>query len=174
MPNTNTTTTITGTAMDNAKVSKVSIEMALQTLVVGLLANYQPGDVFKLKAGTFTRDEIVAAVLGFVGDCEDTKTKKLAWRAAVQVERATLAKVRPIRTGLHSYFQTLFGKDGAELRTYGFEPQKPRETSVKAKAEGQQRAAETRVARGTKGKKQREAITAQATPGAATPATNKG
>ena len=173
MPNTNNSTTITGTAPDAQKASKVDIETALQTLVTGLLANYQPGDVFKLKAGTFTRDQIVAAVVGFINDCEDTKAKKLAWRAAVQTERTTLAQVRPIRTGLHTFFQTLFGKDGAELRTYGFEPQKPRATSVKAKAAGQEQAAETRKARGTKGSKQRKAIKAPPAPAPATPATPK-
>jgi hypothetical protein len=173
MPPTNTTTPITGTAADSVKATRTDIEMACQTLVAGLLANYQPGDVFKLKAGSFTRDQIVAAVVGFINDCEDTKAKKQAWRAAVQTERTTLAQVRPIRTGLHTFFQTLFGKDGAELRTYGFEPQKPRATSVKAKATGQQKAAETRVARGTKGKKQRQEIKAQPAPAATTPAAPK-
>lgn len=160
---------ITGTASDSVNATKVDLETACQTLVTGLRANFQPGDVFKMKAGTFTRDEIVAGVLAFVADCEDTKQKKQAYRTAVQTERATLASIRPIRNGLHLYFEALFGTDGAELRTYGFEPRKPRKTSVKAKAEGQQQAAETRKARGTKGKKQRLAVKAEPVAPAATP-----
>ena len=64
----------------------------------------------------------------------------------MQTEKQALADLRPVRSAVHVFFQNLLGKGSADLRTYGFEPQKPRQTSVKAKAEGQQKAQETRKA----------------------------
>jgi hypothetical protein len=163
-------TPITGTAADSAHANKVDLQMAYQTLSAGLIANYQAGDVFRLKAGTLTRDELVTLFQGFLASAEKTKAAHQAWKAAVQDEHDVLAQVRPLRAGLHVYFQSLYGKDGAELRIYGFEPQKPRVMTVKAKAEGQARAKATRAARGTKGKRQREAITAEPAAPPAVPA----
>jgi hypothetical protein len=161
-PPTPATPPLTGTAADDSNVPKVTLQAACVALVAGLRANYQPQDVFQMSIGTLTRDEVITTVLSYVNDCETTKAKKQDWRAAVQTEKEAKAAMRPVRSAVHVFFQNLLGKESAELRTYGFEPQKPRKTSVKAKAAGQALAAETRKARGTKGKKQREAITAPA------------
>jgi hypothetical protein len=166
-PPTTTASLPTGTAADNQNVPKLDLEASCLALIAGLQANYQSTDVFQMSIGKLTRDDIIAAAQAFINDLEATKAKKQAWSSAVQAERDSLAKLRPVRTAVHVFFQNLLGKGSADLRTYGFEPQKPRQTSVKAKAAGQVQAAETRKARGTKGKKQREAITA---PAAATPA----
>ncbi len=171
-PLTPATTALTGTAADDSNVPKVTLQAACLALVAGLRANYQPQDVFQMSIGTLTRDEIITNVLAYANDCETTKAKKQDWRAAVQTEKEAKAAMRPVRSAVHVFFENLLGKQSAELRTYGFEPQKPRKTTVKAKAAGQAQAAETRKARGTKGKKQREAITGPAatTPAATTPA----
>jgi hypothetical protein len=158
---------LTGTAADDSNVPKFTLQAACIALVAGLRANYQPQDVFQMSIGTLTRDDIITIVLTFVNDCETTKARKQQWRTAVQTEKGAKAAMRPVRSAVYVFFQNLLGKQSAELRTYGFEPQKPRKTSVKAKAEGQAQAVETRKARGTKGKKQREAIKA---PAATTPA----
>jgi hypothetical protein len=166
-PPTTSATLPTGTAADNQNVPKLDLEACCVALIAGLQANYQPTDVFQMSIGRLTRDDIISAAQAFISDCEATKAKKQAWRTAVQTEKESLAKLRPVRSAVHVFFQNLLGKGSGDLRTYGFEPQKPRKTSVKAKAEGQALAAETRKARGTKGKKQREAIKA---PAATTPA----
>lgn len=141
-----TTPTVTGTAPETESVNKLDLLTAVQTLVTGLQANYQPTDVFQMSIGTLTRDDIIKVVLAYVADCEDSKAKKQAWQAAVQTEKEAKTAMRPVRSAVHVFFQNLLGKQSAELRTYGFEPQKPRKSSVKAKAEGQQKAEATRKA----------------------------
>lgn len=137
---------ITGTAADDGNVSTLDLLTAVQTLVKGLQANYQATDIFQMSIGTFTRDDIIQIAQTFIADCEDTKAKKLAWSTAVQTERQSRAQLRPARRAVHVFFQNLLGKESAALRTYGFEPQRPRQTSVKAKAAGQQKAEATRKA----------------------------
>jgi hypothetical protein len=136
----------TGTAADNENVPKLDLEASCLALIAGLQANYQPTDVFQMSIGKLTRDDIIAAAQSFISDCEATKAKKQAWQAAVQAEKQSVAELRPVRSAVHVFFQNLLGKGSADLRTYGFEPQKPRNTSVKAKAQGQQKAQETRNA----------------------------
>jgi hypothetical protein len=136
----------TGTAADNENVPKLTLEASCVALIAGLQAKYQPTDVFQMSIGTLTRDDIIAVAQAFINECEATKAKKQAWQASVQTERQSLAKLRPVRSAVHVFFQNLLGKGSADLRTYGFEPQKPRQTSVKAKAEGQQKAQQTRNA----------------------------
>jgi len=136
----------TGTAADNQNVPKLDLEASCLALIAGLQANYQPTDVFQMSIGKLTRDDIIAAARAFINDCEATKAKKQVWQAAVQTERQSLAELRPVRSAVHVFFQNLLGKGSADLRTYGFEPQKPRKTTVKTKAAGQQKAEATRKA----------------------------
>ncbi len=166
-PTSPATPAITGSAADSGHAPLVALQMAYQTLCMGLLANYQPTDTFTLKAGTFTRDELVTLFQGALAAIEATKTAKQAWIGATQSQQATLAGARPVRSGLKLFFQMLYGKDGAQLRTYGFEPQKVGVTRVAVKAAAKVQSGETRKIRGTKGKRQRLEIVASLEPAAA-------
>jgi pyruvate dehydrogenase E2 component (dihydrolipoamide acetyltransferase) len=138
--------------------TKVDVEASYQALIAGLLALYQPTDVFQLKSGTFTRDEIVAQLQTFVAAAETTKASNQVWRSDVQAEAAVEITVRPIRQGLRGIAQARFGNDGAELLKLGFAMAKTAKRSAAVKAEAVVKAAATRVARGTVGKKKKLAI----------------
>ncbi len=78
---------ITGSAGTN-HATKVDVQSQYQAVVAGLLAYYQPGDLFQLKAGTFTRDELITEIQQFVAGCEKTKEGPVPGVAGERAGRA--------------------------------------------------------------------------------------
>jgi hypothetical protein len=170
MPTTTTTTTpatpaqpsgatpITTIAASSSHNKKVDLQAAYQALTVGLQTKYQPNDMFGLRSGNYTRDELIAEFQKFIALAEATKGAQNVWRTAVQDERAFEAQVRPLRQGVRSIVVARFGADGTQIMQFGFTQgrQAKRPATTKANAVAKNKA--TRVARGTKGKKQRKAI----------------
>jgi hypothetical protein len=162
------TVPITATANGGNRGTKVSLQASYQALVVGLQTYYQPNDVFRMKSGTFTRDELIAEFQKFIALAEATKNTHTAWRGAVQTERASELEVRPLRQGVHAMVSVRFGKAGTEVLQFGFAQAKPGTKKPATKVQAADKAKATRTARATKGKKQRLAIKAQ--PATAAPA----
>jgi hypothetical protein len=159
---------ITTTANGSNHGTKVDLQAVYQGLVSGLLALYQSTDTFQMKTGTYTRDELVTQFQGFVGAAENTKSTNQAWRASVQIERELEASVRTLRQGVRGIAQARFGADGAQLMQLGFAPAKAVKKTAASKAEAVVKSKATRVARGTKGKKQKLAVTGETAAAAAT------
>ena len=136
------TPAITRVANGSNRGTKVDLQAAYLSLIAGLLAYFQPGDLFALAAGMMTRDELIALFQQFVAAAEATKTSNAAWRSDVQAERAMELTVAPVRAGLKSILQGKFGKSGTQLLKFGITPlQAPVKTTavktaavVKAKA----------------------------------------
>jgi hypothetical protein len=159
---------ITATANGSNHGSKVDLQAIYQGLVSGLLALYQPTDTFLMKTGTYTRDELVTQFQGFVAAAENTKSTNQAWRASVQTERELETEVRTLRQGVRGIAQARFGAEGAQLLQLGFPPAKTVKKTAASKAEAVVKSKATRVARGTKGKKQKLDITGETAAAAAT------
>ncbi len=141
--------------------SRVGMQAVYQAVVAGLLAYYQPSDVFLMKSGTCTRDELVARFQAYVAAAEKTKSAYQAWRASLQEEQAIELSVRSLRSGVRGIAQARFGKDGAQVLQFGFVPFRPAERTAESKAAAVKRAKATREARGTRGRKQRLEITGE-------------
>jgi hypothetical protein len=146
---------ITSVAQDSTRSTKVELQSAYQSLVTGMQATFAATDTFVINNETYTRDEIVMEIEQYIGAAETTKSDYAVWRASVQTERAVLEQVTPIRAGMLCFFQGRFGKNGPELRTYGFAPRKPAVRTVQSKATALERMEATRTVRGTGGKKQK-------------------
>jgi hypothetical protein len=139
---------------------KTDQQASYQALIVGLQTLYQPADVFHMRSGSYSSDELVGQFQKFLGLSEATKQAHLAWRAAVQAEHSFEVQVRPLRQGVRGIVTVRFGKDGAQLMQFGFTQVKQGKKTAATKAEAVTKQKATRVARGIKGKKQRKAIKA--------------
>jgi hypothetical protein len=127
--------------------------------------------MFTFKAGTFSRDDLIARFKEFVAAAELSKSTNQQWRANVQAERELELQVRPLRQGVRGIAQARFGRDGAQLLQLGFAPAKPIQKSVKVKALAVARSQATRTARSTRGKQQKKSIHGTVTTTGTTPAT---
>jgi hypothetical protein len=162
---------VTSVANGSNKGTKVELQTSYVGLVAGLLAYYQPGDVFQLKTGPITRDELIQKFQEFIAAAEATKQTYTAWRADVQTERAVETGVRPYRNGVHDQLKARFGRDGVQLLAFGFTPEQPKKKTVKALAAGVAKAEAPRAARGTKGAVQKAAVKGDVTSVQITPVT---
>jgi hypothetical protein len=165
------TPAITRVANGSNKGTKVDLQAAYLSLIAGLLAYFQPGDLFALAAGVMTRDELIALFQQFVAAAEATKTSNAAWRSDVQAERAMELTVAPVRAGLKSILQGKFGKSGTQLLKFGITPLQAPVKTTAVKTAAVVKAKATRQARGTKGSKQKQAIVGNVTGVVITPVT---
>jgi hypothetical protein len=159
--NTNTAPVIT-----TVTHTKVNTEAQLQTLVSGILANFDSGSPLSIGGGSYTIADLVARLQERIGAAEKTKASKNQWHTDVQSERQVDAALRPLLRKVQKFVEGRYGEDSAKLAEFGFTPRKPRKVSAKTKANAAVKAGATRKARNTVGKKQRLAITA---PPAASP-----
>jgi hypothetical protein len=159
-------TVITATAGGGNHGTRLDLQASYQALVSGLLVSYPPTAVFELGKETYTRDQVVAVLQGFIAQGEATKTAHQAWLSAVQTERAAELEVRPLRNGLRGIIAAKLGNDATEMTRFGFLPKKRGKKTAATKAKAAAKAQATRKARGTVGKKQRLQI--QAPPAGAT------
>ena len=146
---------VTGVTPVSGRGTRVQVQTSYITFIAGLLAFYEPADVFALATGNLTRDEVIAAFQAFVSTGEATKTANQAWRDAVQAEHAELEKVAPIKAGVQAIVKARFGKQGSQLLKFGLSPGKARALTTTTLAASVAKAKATRAARGTKGKVQR-------------------
>lgn len=157
---------ITSTTDTSSARTKLNLETSDQTLVAGILANLSDVETFVLPSGTFAREDLVGAIHDRIAAAEATKSSKNTWHASVQTERQAEADIRPIRKGMQQYVASRYGADSLKMAEFGFTPVKARKTTVRTKAGALDKAAATRLARHTMGKKEKLAI--HGTPAATT------
>ncbi len=126
--------------------------------------------MFNLSDGSYTRDQLVARFQSYVASVEQTKSSYQVWRSYVADEHALELQVRPLRAGVRGIVQARFGKQGTQVLQFGFTPVKVAVRTAESKALAAKKAAATRQARGTVGKKKKATITG-ATAAAAAPVT---
>jgi len=151
-------TVITNVANRNNKGTKVDLQTAFSALSSGLLAVYEPTDVFALSTGNETCEQLVGQFQQFIQAAETTKSAFVAYRAAVQAERALALQVLPLRSGVHHILIARFGRGGSDMLKFGYTPYVAKAATPAAKAAAVVKRKATREARGTKGTVQREAI----------------
>ncbi len=164
---------ITGSANGSNHGTKTDLQTSYAALIAGLTAHYQPGDVLRLPTGDETRDEVIADLQKFVKAAEDTKTAYLAFRAAVQNERALELVLRPEKLAVQNVVIGRFGRTSTTLLTFGIQPRVPVVLTVAAKAAAAAKRAATRKARGTQGSKQKLDVVGNVTGVVITPVTSE-
>ncbi len=178
-PNNNTSTTTTtqpanagSPVITNVTPTKLSHEVAYQTLLQGILLRLSDVTTFVIQGNAMTRDEVEATLRGVISAAEDVKAKKNIWHAAIQAENQILAEATPLRVAVHALVISRYGKTSAVLREFGFAPAKVRKTPVASKVTAAEKSKATRTARNTMGKKQKKAVKGDVTGVVVTPVTS--
>jgi hypothetical protein len=158
-----TTTTI------NVTAQKATIAALLAALVNGIRTELAGVDPIVLDGTSHPRTELLAFIQATLDAIAGVKSARTALAQAVTSQKAAVAQAKAIRTGMKRYLQTKYGPQSPKLQEFGFTPARTPKTPVKTKAAAKVKSAATRQARGTKGKKQKLAITGA--PAAATAVT---
>jgi hypothetical protein len=146
--------------MSHGIVNRKSIAVSLETerKLVAQLLIVRPVESVIVGGVRLT----LAAVVSTVARHLAAEEQILAVRAQL---RELQTRIKPVRRRTRAVTQTVklaaavhFGDTSTEFQALGFVPPKQRRTTVAAKAEGVVKAKATRVARGTKGAKQKRAI----------------
>ncbi len=108
------------------------------------------GDAYKAK-------DLQAQFQAEVDAVKATEAARTAYQQAVLAEQTVTAEATALRKALRSYLIGTYGATSATVAAFGFAP-KEATVTVETKALAIKKRAATRVARGTKGSKQKKAI----------------
>jgi hypothetical protein len=149
-----------------AGVSKSSRLNAINLLIAGMTKNFTAKNSLFVGGSSMTQVQILAqlgAEVTLAGNVTDTKN---AWSAAVAAEKSGEAANLKFNANLIAAIKQAFGPDSPLLASFGIATPKPKAalTAVE-KAVSTALAANTRVVRGTKSAKQKQAITTTGKPG---------
>jgi hypothetical protein len=142
----------------NVTTQKADAVLQLQALLHGIQVKLPGVDPFLLYRLTLSRDELVKRVQTRLDTAIATKTSRQAMHNAVAAERAAQADFKPIRSALRSYLVGVYGANAPELQEFGFVQNRRPAKTVASKASAIAKGKATRVARSTKGRKQKAAV----------------
>jgi hypothetical protein len=141
--------------------TKTSLLQIAQKLQQGTRKHLAKAKAITLGGKDYKPSEITAALQTIIDTSNDSDTKKAAYHEAVEAQNTAAAAAQPVVVGLTSYVHVAYGNSNEILADFGQTPRKKRKPTVKTKAGAQVKAAATREARGTKGRRQREEIVAE-------------
>jgi hypothetical protein len=146
-------------------LSKPSLASQAQKLQQGVKKHLGKVKAVTLGGESYSPSQINAALQTLVDGASDLDTKKAAFHGAVEAQNKALASARPVMQGLASYVYLTYGNANEVLADFGLSPRKKRQATVETKAQAIKKAAATRAAGGTKGKRENgeSATTAPAT-----------
>ena len=153
----------------NVSAQKATIAVLLAALHQGLSTGLAGVDTIEFDSVSHARTDLVARVQAILDAIAGVKAARTTLSQAVASQKAAIAQGRLLRSGLKRFLQAKYGPTSPKLQEFGFAPARTPKTPLKAKAEGKAKAAATRLARGTKGKKQKLAIKGTSTPSATAP-----
>jgi hypothetical protein len=151
----------------NVTTQKVTIAALLTALVNGIHAELAGVDPVVVDGTQYARVDLLARIQAGLDAIAVVRTARTGLIQAVTSQKAAVAQAKTVRAGMKRYLQTKYGPTSPKLQEFGFTPARAAKPTVKTKAEAKVKAAATRQARGTKGKKQKLAIKA-APPGVST------
>jgi hypothetical protein len=172
-------------------ITKVTRQVQLTKIIAGITQFFMSVPTMTMGGKAYAPAAVVALLQAALAAVTQSSNSKAAWLADVQTERNQLTALGPVLRYIKTYVTTYFGdtQDAAQkLDVFGYSPRKPRSVTVAMKAEAAELGKATRIARGTKGPKQKakikgtivvpppsggEATTVTATAGSTTPAQTK-
>jgi hypothetical protein len=156
-----------------SKRTKVTVVSQLQALIAGT-QKHTPNGSLTFGGATYTVKALVALLTKLIDAIAATEPAKASYRVALNAQDAAKTEVDPIALAYSQYLRALLGNAPETLGDYGLAPKKvPAPLSAVQLAARAAKAEATRIARGTKGPKQKAGIKGTVTAptaGAATPA----
>jgi hypothetical protein len=145
----------------NVSTQKASLEAEYKALVTAINNELTDVTSFTLQGAVFTKAALVARFQSRIDAAEKTKTARTALHTLVATEQELQKEIAPLRMAFKQFLNSRYGKNSPELQKYGFLQAKKPQRTVVGKATAIAKNAATRVARGTKGKKQKSKIKGQ-------------
>src|SRR5258708_5940801 len=151
----NTNTTLT---KDTIAAQKPASESAYKALLKGIETELKDVTSFLINQIVFTKQSLMERFQARIDAAEKTNADRTALHTSVAAERTLQLEVMPLRKGLKRFLESRYGNSSAELQKFGLTPAKVPQRRAATKPTGVTKAKATRVARGTKGKKQKANI----------------
>src|SRR5258708_13072153 len=151
------TTINTNTTLSKVNIAsqKAAIEAEYKALLKGIQTELNDVTSFMINQIVVRKQSLMERFQAAIDAAEKTKTDRTALHASVAAERTLQLEVAPLRKGLKRFLESRYGNSSAELQKFGLTPAKVPQRPAATKATGVTKAKATRVARGTKGKKQK-------------------
>lgn len=147
-----TTTTI------NVSAQKATLAAILAALVTGINTELAGVDPIVLDGTSYPRTDLLARIQAVLDAIARVKAARTTLSQVVASQKGALDQGRLLRAAMKRYLQSKFGPSSPKLQEFGFAPVRTPKTLVQTKAQAKVKAAATRTARGTKGKKAKLAI----------------
>jgi len=139
--------------------TKTSIVAQEQTALTGIDKHFPAGTTVTLGGIQYSASDLKKVLTDDMTALTDTGTLRASLHEAVLAEQLTRAKARTVLKLLRAYIVTTNGADMASiLQDLGYPPPRVTTLTVKAMALKADRMRATRVARGTRGPRQKLAI----------------
>jgi hypothetical protein len=153
----------------NKSKAKALVVNSINALIAGLGAKFSPTDTLELPSGTYTIEELAASFRAHLPLVTDVATATQAYHLAVEKERTSSKNTLALRSQVKVAIESRVGKTSNAMAAYGFVPAKVPVRTAKSKVTAIVKGEATRAARGTKGSRQKEAITGGVTGVTVTP-----
>lgn len=147
--------------MSTSNQNKVTRQVRIGQVIAGIQKHFTSVSAINLGGTSYTPVALVERLRKGLAAIKQTSNAKAAWLAEVQTERNTLAELGPVLRYIKAFVVAQFGdtQDSSnKLEDFGFTPRKARSKDVSVKAGAADKVRATRVARSTKGKKQKAKI----------------
>ena len=157
--------------MSTSNTTKVTRQARIGQVISGIQKNLSQMPAITLSGTSYTPATLIATLQKGIDTSKTSVNSKAKWIADVQVERNTYAEIGPVLRFIKAFVIAQFGdtqSSAQKLEDFGLSPRKARSKNVAVKADAATKGRATRVARATKGKKQKAKI--KGTPVAAPPA----
>ncbi len=143
------------------KTTSTSFTTEIQDMITGFTTSL-PSSIRSMLVGgvSMTNAQVLAQFQSILQMLNLVATTKQAWKAAVSAKKAAMAPARTFYSNVEVILRQALGTNQALLAAFGIKPPKTRtKPTSTTKAIAHAKALATRAARGTKGTKQKAAIT---------------
>jgi hypothetical protein len=151
----------------NDKAVTRGTELRLDTAFLGVTQNFPPSiQQIVVNGKSFDQKALLAEIDSVRGPWKGARSAHAVLRQFTQLKPENKKAADEFLAGLEAALVACFGRESEELTKFGFMPFKRRRPlTVEEKVQRAAKAKITRQKRGTLGKKQKEAIKAEETPG---------
>jgi hypothetical protein len=139
-------------------VAPAQFEQELEQMDQGVLQSLPAGTVLTIDGTAMKQAAIDTQLDGYITTFKAVDAAKAAYQQAVAARLAITVEARTFYKQLKAVLKTYFASQPSVLATFGITPDKAIATSAKTKLLAVGKRSQTRVLRGTKSKKQAQAI----------------
>jgi hypothetical protein len=145
--------------------NKAKIAAAERKMLAALTEHFTSSAILTVNGAPYKAKELQSIFKAHIDAATAADALKAKWQTAVATAQAKAAVVAGLLPALRAHVISEYGGASQTAADFGFTP-KQRSTTVEAQAAGVAKRAATRLARGTKGKKQREKVVGVVAPAA--------